>query len=214
MSNTMNSEPREQKLTTAGLAASANQQRPPRKEVGAPRQEPPAPQADAELQTDAAPQDDKPPPDETPPQDRSASGTNRASGSATDAATPSGLATGTTTKASAPASGTTRASGPATGPEAAAATSDQRDLAPLFAEDVAIEFRARWDVVQRGFVDDPSQSVRAGDELVAQVIKSLAETFSGQRASLEGGQADQASTENLRLALRRYRSFFERLLSI
>jgi hypothetical protein len=87
-------------------------------------------------------------------------------------------------------------------------------LAPLFAEDVASEFRSRWDAVQRGFVDDPKQSVRAGDELVAQVIKSLAETFSGQRAALEGDQADRASTENLRLALRRYRSFFERLLSI
>jgi hypothetical protein len=91
---------------------------------------------------------------------------------------------------------------------------EETNLAPLFAEDVAIEFRSRWDVVQRGFVDDPKQSVRAGDELVAQVIKSLTETFSGQRTALEGDRADQASTENLRLALRRYRSFFERLLSI
>lgn len=97
---------------------------------------------------------------------------------------------------------------------AAPASHEDANLAPLFAEDVAGDFRSRWDVVQRGFVDDPKKSVREGDELVAQVIKSLAETFSGQRAALEDDRADQASTENLRLALRRYRSFFERLLSI
>jgi len=91
--------------------------------------------------------------------------------------------------------------------------SNRRDasLAPLFPEDMAGNFRARWAVVQQGFVDDPQNAVREGDELVAQVIKSLAETFSKQRAALEG---EQASTENLRMALRRYRSFFERLLSI
>jgi hypothetical protein len=192
MSNTMNSERRQENLTTADLAATANTRRPPRKEVGAVRQGHAAPQADGDLPVDAAPQDDMPPPDDTPPQDERATDT----------------ATG--------------ASGPATGGEAKAATGnrvpspngDEAILAPLFAEDVAIEFRSRWDVVQRGFVDDPKQAVRAGDELVAQVIKSLAETFSGQRAALEGEQADRASTENLRLALRRYRSFFERLLSI
>jgi len=85
------------------------------------------------------------------------------------------------------------------------------DLAPLFAEGMAGDFRAHWNIVQQGFVDDPQNSVREGDELVAQVIKSLAETFAQQRAQLEG---EQGSTEDLRLALRRYRSFFERLLSI
>jgi hypothetical protein len=46
-------------------------------------------------------------------------------------------------------------------------------------------------------------------------MKSLAETFSNERATLEGqlDQTDKASTENLRIALQRYRSFFERLLS-
>lgn len=41
-------------------------------------------------------------------------------------------------------------------------------------------------------------------------------TFSNERAKLEGqlNQTDKASTENLRVALRRYRSFFERLLSL
>jgi len=70
--------------------------------------------------------------------------------------------------------------------------------------------------VQIGFVDDPRQAVRQADELVAQVMKSLAETFSSERASLEEQleQTDSASTENLRVALRRYRSFFQRLLSL
>ena len=93
---------------------------------------------------------------------------------------------------------------------------EERELAPLFLPDVAKEFRSRWDTVQRGFVDDPRQAVRQGDELVVQVMKSLAETFSNERATLEG-QVNQsggtASTETLRIALRRYRSFFERLLS-
>jgi hypothetical protein len=93
---------------------------------------------------------------------------------------------------------------------------EETRLAALFTEDAAADFRSRWDIVQRGFVDDPQEAVRAGDELVAQVIKSLAETFSNQRAALEGdlNQTDRSSTENLRLALRRYRSFFERLLTI
>jgi hypothetical protein len=92
---------------------------------------------------------------------------------------------------------------------------EERELAPLFLPDVAKEFRSRWDTVQRGFVDDPRQAVRQGDELVVQVMKSLAETFSHERATLEGqvNQTGKASTETLRIALRRYHSFFERLLS-
>jgi hypothetical protein len=95
-------------------------------------------------------------------------------------------------------------------------SSDDKQLAPLFLPDVAKDFRSRWDTVQRGFVDDPGQSVQQADELVAQVMKSLAETFSNERTKLETqvDQTDKASTENLRLALRRYRSFFERLLSL
>jgi hypothetical protein len=94
--------------------------------------------------------------------------------------------------------------------------SEDEQLAPLFLPDVAKDFRSRWDAVQISFVDDPRQAVRQADELVAQVMKSLAETFSNERAKLEGqvDQTDKASTENLRVALRRYRSFFERLLSL
>ena len=89
-------------------------------------------------------------------------------------------------------------------------------LAALFTPEVATDFRNRWNTVQSSFVDDPKDAVRHGDELVAQVMKSLAETFSNERTRLEEQfqTADQTSTEELRLAFRRYRSFFERLLSL
>ena len=92
---------------------------------------------------------------------------------------------------------------------------DER-LAELFTPEAAQAYRADWDNVQIGFVDDPRRAVRQADELVAQVMKTLAESFASQRISIETdvGQDEQASTENLRVALRRYRSFFERLLSL
>jgi hypothetical protein len=95
-------------------------------------------------------------------------------------------------------------------------TTSEKTLAPLFTQHATTDFRSRWDVIQRGFVDDPEEAVRAGDDLVAQVIKSLSDSFSAQRAELEGerNQTEQSSTENRRLAFQRYRSFFERLLSI
>jgi hypothetical protein len=94
--------------------------------------------------------------------------------------------------------------------------SEEEELASLFLPDVAKDFRAHWDAVQIGFVDDPKQAVRKADELVAQAMKSLAQTFSAERVQLEDqlDQTDETSTENLRVALRRYRSFFQRLLSL
>ena len=95
---------------------------------------------------------------------------------------------------------------------------DKRDeeLAALFPTDAASDFRARWDAVQIGFVDDPARAVREADELVAQVMKSLADSFASERARFEGevDQAGNASTETMRVALRRYRSFFQRLLAL
>jgi len=94
-------------------------------------------------------------------------------------------------------------------------TTSEKTLAPLFTQHATTDFRSRWDVIQRGFVDDPKEAVQAGDDLVAQVIKSLSDSFSEQRAELEGEtQTEKSSTENRRLAFQRYRSFFERLLSI
>jgi len=87
---------------------------------------------------------------------------------------------------------------------------------PLFPEDVANDFRTKWDRIQTGFVDEPRQAVQQADELVAQAIKRLAESFAQERNRLEGqwDRGDQVSTEDLRIALQTYRSFFQRLLAI
>ena len=99
---------------------------------------------------------------------------------------------------------------------AEAADSPDDSLAPLFTSDAAREFRASWDAVQISFVDDPARAVREADELVAQVMKSLADSFATERTRFEDEvrQAGNASTESMRIALRRYRSFFQRLLSL
>ncbi|PRX43444.1 hypothetical protein B0I33_11562 [Prauserella shujinwangii] len=84
---------------------------------------------------------------------------------------------------------------------------------PLLAPGEVTELRDRWQSVQTGFVDDPRQAVREADELVATTIRSLAATFAGHRRDLERQWSEgDAATEELRLVLRRYRSFFERLL--
>jgi hypothetical protein len=86
----------------------------------------------------------------------------------------------------------------------------------LFAPDEAGRFRDRWTDVQARFVDEPRRAVEEADGLVAETIKRLAEVFADERQRLESrwsGGGD-ASTEDLRQALRRYRSFFDRLLSV
>jgi hypothetical protein len=86
----------------------------------------------------------------------------------------------------------------------------------LFWAEEAKDFRAQWDAIQVGSVDQPRQVVQQTDSLVAAAMKRLAEMFAAERAKLEGqwDRGDNVSTENLRLALRRYRSFFGRLLSV
>jgi hypothetical protein len=98
---------------------------------------------------------------------------------------------------------------------ATAVVSDE-PATPLFSPDEAKEFRVRWDAIQGGFVDEPRRAVEQADSLVAGAMKRLAETFATERTKLEGqwDREENVSTENLRLALRRYRSFFGRLLSV
>ena len=86
----------------------------------------------------------------------------------------------------------------------------------LFAQNEADDFRGRWEKIQIGFVDEPRKAVEQADQLVASAIKRLAEVFAAERTKLEGewDRSDNVSTEDLRLALRRYRSFFDRLLSV
>jgi hypothetical protein len=95
--------------------------------------------------------------------------------------------------------------------EAPAATN-----APLFPEDVASDFRSRWNRIQTDFVDEPRNAVQQADELVAQAIKRLSESFAQERSRLEQqwDQGDEVSTEDLRITLQTYRSFFQRLLAI
>jgi hypothetical protein len=87
---------------------------------------------------------------------------------------------------------------------------------PLFPENEATNFRSRWNEIQAAFVDEPRRAVEKGDALVADVIKRLASSFADERSKLEGqwGRGDNVSTEDLRVALQRYRAFFDRLLSV
>jgi hypothetical protein len=106
--------------------------------------------------------------------------------------------------------------GVARGDEAKIGQPVAKDAHPLFPEDVANDFRSRWDRIQTGFVDEPRQAVQQADELVAQAIKRLAESFAEERNRLESqwSRGDQVGTEDLRVSLQTYRSFFQRLLSV
>ena len=92
---------------------------------------------------------------------------------------------------------------------------DDRPM-PMFAGAEAAGYRTQWDAIQTGFVDEPRKAVQEADALVTLVTSRLSEVFADERSSLERqwGKGDQVSTEDLRVALRRYRSFFERLLSL
>jgi hypothetical protein len=86
---------------------------------------------------------------------------------------------------------------------------------PLFAENELRDFRGRWDQIQTSFVDEPRHAVEQADTLVASVVKRIAEQFSEERAKLEKqwDRGDNVSTEDLRQGFKRYRAFFDRLLS-
>jgi hypothetical protein len=86
----------------------------------------------------------------------------------------------------------------------------------LFSDKDAEGYRSRWLEVQARFVDAPRESVDAADKLVADVIRQLTTVFADQQKQLESElqRSGKLSTEDLRLALRRYRTFFDRLLSI
>ncbi|MDJ0384777.1 hypothetical protein [Streptomyces sp. G-G2] len=86
---------------------------------------------------------------------------------------------------------------------------------PLLGVQDAEGYRKSWSDIQGRFVDDPQDAVRSADKLVAEVMRTLAETFSSRKQGLEGqwDQGEQVATEELRLALQQYRSFFNRLLN-
>jgi hypothetical protein len=93
---------------------------------------------------------------------------------------------------------------------------EPREDGPLFPRSDADAMRNRWTEIQGAFVDEPRQAVEKADGLVAETIKRLAETFAEERDRRERqwGRGDDVSTEELRQALQRYRSFFTRLLAV
>ena len=102
------------------------------------------------------------------------------------------------------------------GTSVAAVRAPEEERAALFAANEASELRARWDSIQVGFVDEPRKAVEEADALVSDTMKRLAEIFSDERQRLESqwDRREDISTEDFRVALRRYRSFFARLLAI
>jgi hypothetical protein len=87
---------------------------------------------------------------------------------------------------------------------------------PLFPNNELDNLRTRWKEIQTNFVDEPRKAVEQADALVASAMKRLAEVFAEERSKLEKqwDRGDNVSTEDLRVAFQRYRSFFDRLLSV
>ena len=85
---------------------------------------------------------------------------------------------------------------------------------PLLDAEEGTRFERRWHQVQVAFVDEPRTAVEQADELVAELMRHLAETFADERGRLEAAWSagENVDTEALRVALTRYRSFFHRLL--
>jgi hypothetical protein len=92
---------------------------------------------------------------------------------------------------------------------------DERSM-PLFSAEEGERFRNRWSDIQTGFVDRPREMVEEADHLVADLMQRLAAQFTEERGRLEAHweSNDDVSTEELRVTLTRYRSFFERLLAV
>jgi hypothetical protein len=103
-----------------------------------------------------------------------------------------------------------------TGDRGLAPSAEAGTRTPLFPSNELETLRTRWREIQTAFVDEPRKAVEQADGLVASTVKRLAEVFAGERSGLEKqwDRGDSVSTEDLRVALQRYRTFFDRLLSI
>ncbi|MFC8715719.1 hypothetical protein ACFUCQ_38310 [Streptomyces sp. NPDC057197] len=170
--------------------------------------------------------------EQTPDRDRTSGGARDTSGTAPGtegAADPSAARERPDSRPGAPDTGRTDAATgsamdePATGDgrtDASAASTgtaaDEGEAAPrLLTPEDEQGFRERWHEIQSQFVDDPREAVHTADALVADVMQTLAATFSRHKQELESqwSQGERVDTEDLRKALRHYRSFFNRLLS-
>ena len=96
------------------------------------------------------------------------------------------------------------------------ATAPTPSPAPLFAGEEGNRFRGRWESVQVGFVDEPRRAVEEAEHLVGEMMKRLQETLAEERSVFERRwqRGEDVSTEDLRQGLRRYRAFFDRLLTV
>ena len=94
--------------------------------------------------------------------------------------------------------------------------SDEGEGTPLLSTQEAEDLKGQWYAIQGSFVDEPRKAVEQADNLVAVAMKRLAEMFADERSQLEGqwDRQGSVSTEELRVAMQRYRSFFNRLLSV
>jgi hypothetical protein len=115
-----------------------------------------------------------------------------------------------------PEQSTGEAESPTTETESPTTETESSTDDSLFARDDLSGLRSRWDEVQAAFVDDPKECVQKADALVAEVVEQLTTGFSEARSRLEAqwARGEEASTEVLRVALTRYRDFFQRLLSV
>ena len=95
-------------------------------------------------------------------------------------------------------------------------SSSAAESTPLFPDNELQDMQRNWDRIQTGFVDEPRRAVGDADQLVASTMQRLAKAFADERTRLEQqwDRGDNVSTEDLRVAFQRYRSFFRRLLSM
>jgi hypothetical protein len=118
-------------------------------------------------------------------------------------------------RAPAPEARAPEADRPAVSPRNSDAAPGSTDAA-LFDRDATKDYQDRWLVIQTEFVDEPRQAVEKAESLVGEVVQALTESFAREHRDLEARWSGdrEVSTEDLRLAIRRYRSFFNRLLSL
>jgi hypothetical protein len=92
----------------------------------------------------------------------------------------------------------------------------RQESGPLLPHDYTEELRSRWESIQGDFVDEPRDAVRQADDLISETMKRLTDSFKDEKSKLEArwSRGDEVSTEDLRVAFRMYRSFFQRLLNI
>lgn len=114
-----------------------------------------------------------------------------------------------------PAASTREAAAPPGEPSAGTSSTQVQERGPLLPSEDLGGFRTRWEEIQVRFVDEPRGAVQQADALVEELARRLTDSFARERGELESrwDRGDEVSTEDLRVALQRYRSFFDRLLA-